>query len=530
MFALTNRSRHAAAFFAVVFACVVLGGCVAIDRPQSAAAKPEDIAPPAPREFRAVWVATVANIDWPSRPGLPVAQQRAEMLAILERARALNLNAVILQVRPAADALYASRYEPWSEYLTGAQGRAPEPYYDPLKEWIEEAHRRGLELHAWFNPYRARHPSAQSELASTHLAKTHPEAVKPYGDLLWMDPGEPAAERQTLAVIRDVVRRYDVDGIHLDDYFYPYPVKAPGAGLEDPANLDFPDEASWQRYVSGGGKRSRADWRRQNVNHLIEEIYGAVHQIKPWVQFGVSPFGLGRPDRRPPGITGFSQYDSLYADAELWLQRGWVDYLSPQLYWPIQRTPQAFGILLDYWKRQNTAHRHIWPGLFTSSVNDTPTGWSASEIVNQIDLLRARSADSGHVHFSMVALMQDRGVVATMLQRNRYTQAALVPASPWLEAPAPRRPGLVRRRLADGTQETSVTIRRTWWGPKAAVFAIWKRYGAEWRFSVQPAAERIIDLAPDRELGTVDAVVVSAAGRLGNESPRATLHVGPAAD
>jgi uncharacterized lipoprotein YddW (UPF0748 family) len=527
--ALATLRRCAAVFFGGMLVLGGLGGCVAIDRSSSTAAT-GDFAPAAPREFRAAWVATVANIDWPSRLGLPVAEQRAEMTAILDRAHALNLNAIILQVRPAADALYPSRIEPWSEYLTGTQGRAPEPYYDPLKEWIAEAHRRGLELHAWFNPYRARHSSAKSELAPTNFAKIHPEAVKTYGDLLWMDPGEPAATRQTLAVIRDVVRRYDVDGIHIDDYFYPYPIKAPGAGPDDPANLDFPDGPSWQRYITGGGKLSRADWRRQNVNRLIEGISSAIHQIKPWVRFGVSPFGLGRPDQRPPGISGFSQYDSLYADAELWLQRGWVDYLSPQLYWPIDQKAQAFGPLLDYWTQQNLAHRHVWPGLFTSSINDTPKSWPAREIVNQIELIRARSAEGGHVHFSMVALMQNRDGVATTLQHGPYAQAALVPVSPWLDATAPRQPALAWRRLPDGTREMRLTIRPAWWGKKVAAFAVWKRYGAQWRFSVQPAAERIIDLAPDRELGTVDAVVVSAVGRLGNESPRATLHVGPTAD
>ena len=507
-----------------------LGGCVVLDRTQSAVARPEDIPPPAPREFRAAWVATVANIDWPSRPGLPVAQQRAEMTAILDRARALNLNAIILQVRPAADALYASRYEPWSEYLTGAQGREPKPYYDPLKEWIVEAHWRGLELHAWFNPYRAKHPSAKSGLAPTHFAEIHSDAVKTYGDLLWIDPGEPAAERQTLAVIRDIVRRYDVDGIHIDDYFYPYPIKAAGAGSEDSAKLDFPDEPSWQRYVAGGGRLSRADWRRQNVDRLVEGIGDAVYRIKPWVRFGVSPFGLGRPDQRPPGITGFSQYDSLYADAELWLQRGWVDYLSPQLYWPINQKAQAFGTLLDYWTQQSLTHRHVWPGLFTSSINDTPKSWPASEIVNQIELVRARSAESGHVHFSMAALMQNRDGIATALQRGPYAQAALVPTSPWLDSGAPRQPALMRRRLPDGTPATSVTIGRTWWGRTVTAFAVWKRYGAQWHFSVQPVADRIIDLSPDRELGAVEAVVVSAVGRLGNESPRATLRVGTSAD
>ncbi|MBC7367063.1 MAG: family 10 glycosylhydrolase, partial [Undibacterium sp.] len=386
--------------------------------------------PAAPREFRAAWVATVANIDWPSKPGLPVERQRAEALAILERARTLKLNAIILQVRPAADALYASSLEPWSEFLTGQQGRAPEPFYDPLQFWVTEAHRRGLELHAWFNPYRARHSAAKSPPAANHISKTNPEAVKTYGAFEWMDPGEPFAARRTLEVISEVVRNYDVDGVHIDDYFYPYPIPAPPAGTpagsiplgskQPPPEVDFPDEPAWQRYLAVRGKLSRADWRRQNVDYLVEDIYRAIHRIKPWVRFGVSPFGIGRPDRRPKGIAGFSQYDKLYADAELWLQKGWLDYFAPQLYWPKEKKAQDYATLLDYWVSQNTAHRHLWPGLFTSSINDTPKSWAPEEITHQIDLTRANPRADGHIHYSMIALMQDRHGISGKLAAGPY--------------------------------------------------------------------------------------------------------------
>ena len=219
------------------------------------AVKPDLTAvPPKPmREFRGVWVATVANMDWPSKPGLSTDEQQREMIAILDRARELKFNAIILQVRTSCDAFYPSELEPWSEYLTGQQGKAPEPFYDPLKMWIEQAHARGLELHAWFNPFRARHPAATTN-AANHISKTHPEWVKQYGKYQWLDPGEPATREHTLRVIRDVVAKYDVDGVHFDDYFYPYPEKGE----------DFPDEASWQRYQKSGGKLSRADWRRSN--------------------------------------------------------------------------------------------------------------------------------------------------------------------------------------------------------------------------------------------------------------------------
>ncbi len=489
------------------------------------------VPPAAPREFRAAWVATVANIDWPSKPGLPVEQQRAEALAILDHARALKLNAIILQVRPAADALYASSLEPWSEFLTGEQGRAPSPFYDPLQFWITEAHRRGLELHAWLNPYRSRHSAAKSLPAANHISKTNPQAVKTYGAFEWMDPGEPFAARRTLDVISEVVSNYDVDGIHIDDYFYPYPIAAPLPGqppgtvalgtAQPPPELDFPDEPAWQRYVAVSGKKlSRADWRRQNVDYLVEDIYRTIHRIKPWVRFGVSPFGIGRPDRRPKGIAGFSQYDKLYADAELWLQKGWLDYFAPQLYWPKARKAQDCATLLKYWSRENSAQRHLWPGLFTSSINDTPTSWAPEEITHQIGLTRAQPQAGGHIHYSMIALMQDRKGISGLLAAGPYTQAALVPATPWLDAVAPGAPMLRRETSGIAAGWVSITAAT---GKPVSLYAIWRRHGREWRFSVQPAVEPVIAIAPDPKLGAVEALAVSAVDAVGNESPRVTL-------
>ncbi len=446
-------------------------------------------------------------------------QMRTEMRALLDKAQAMHLNALIFQVRPAADAVYRSDLEPWTEYLTGVQGQAPGEGFDPLREWVAEAHRRGLELHAWFNPYRARHYTARSEPAATHISRRHPEAVKTYGDMLWMDPAEPAASAQTLAVIRDVVRRYDVDGVHIDDYFYPYPIKAPAAAgsASPPPDLDFPDDPSWQRYLAGGGKLSRADWRRQNVNGLIEKMYREVHAEKPWVRVGVSPFGLGRPDRRPPGVEGFSQYDKLYADVELWLEHGWMDYLAPQLYWPRDSAHQPFVPLLDYWLRQDTSGRHIWPGVFTSAINDTPKGWSAEEIVREVELARTKPAATGHVHFSLIALLQDRKGVATRLAREVYPEPALVPATPWLGGEAPRAPRLGLRRGEEGEQ---VAIHRAWFGPKAALFAVWLRVDGRWHFAVRPCSDPSVALPA----GT-DLVVVSPVDRLGREGSRVALRI-----
>jgi uncharacterized lipoprotein YddW (UPF0748 family) len=515
--------------------------------------------PPAPREFRAAWVATVANIDWPSKSGLTSAEQQAEIIAIVNRAAELNLNALLLQVRTSADALYPSTLEPWSEFLTGEQGRAPSPAYDPLKFWIDEAHKRGIELHAWFNPYRARHDKAKSPNARNHIAVTQPNIVKSYGGYLWLDPGESSAADHTLNVIMDVVKRYDVDGVHIDDYFYPYPVvatpelrqsgvngRATTNGMpnaQTPATVvavperevEFPDEPSWQRYVTSGGKLSRADWRRQNVNQLVEKIYTAIKREKPWVRFGVSPFGLGRPGKRPPGISGFSQYDKLYADVELWLQRGWLDYLAPQLYWPIDQTAQAFPVLLEYWHRENTKKRHVFAGLYTSRIDDSLRSWMPSEIINQIALTRRRAEPLGHVHFSVAALMQNRRGVADELKKM-YAEQTLIPQAPTrptgIDSDAP----LVRIAIdvadvaANGRRQLSfqwsTALQTT---QPIQQIALWLRYGREWQFTVMPASsarsdvsEKAIemtvgDAAPS---GTLNAVVASPVDRYGREGAR----------
>jgi uncharacterized lipoprotein YddW (UPF0748 family) len=488
-----------------------------------------DMPPAAPREFRAAWVSTVANIDWPSKQNLSAAQQQLEAIAILDRAKAMNLNAIVLQVRPSADAIYASQIEPWSEYLTGSQGKPPQPWYDPLKFWVTQAHARGLELHAWFNPYRARHNNSKSPAAPNHITRTNPAAVKTYGKFLWMDPGEESAVKQTLDVVLDVVRRYDIDGVHIDDYFYPYPVEAQvvpnaatgaeGAALDGKlakAELDFPDDPAWQRYLAGGGKLDRPSWRRQNVNHLIQAMYEGIHKEKSWVRFGISPFGLGRPDRRPPGISGFSQYDKLYADAETWLQNGWLDYFTPQLYWPIKQPAQAYDVLLDYWIGQNTMGRHIWPGLYTSRVGIAPPtkDYPPQEIIEQIAVTRTRPTAGGHVHFSMAALMENRKGIADQLRTVSYATPALAPATPWLGKATPEAPSVAATRKGNAVRLKLAA------GKAHAVFAVWSRYGGQWRFAVVPASRAEWDVADDATLGAADLVVVSGVDRLGNESAR----------
>lgn len=485
-----------------------------------------DTPPAAPREFRAAWVSTVANIDWPSKPGLPAAQQQAEAIAILERAVSLNLNAIVLQVRPSADAIYPSKIEPWTEYLTGAQGKPPSPWYDPLAFWVREAHARGLELHAWFNPYRARHDNARSPAAPNHITNTIPSAVKRYGKFMWMDPGEEAASKQTMDVILDVVRRYDIDGVHIDDYFYPYPIEAPevagnaqaldGNGKPASKELDFPDTPAWERYLASGGKLDRPSWRRDNVNRLIEAMYKGIHREKSWVRFGISPFGMGRPDRRPPGINGFSQYDKLYADAELWLEKGWLDYFVPQLYWPIAQTAQSYPVLLDYWISQNPQGRHMWPGLFTSRIGaPAPTRtYEPQEILDQIALTRQRPLSTGHVHFSMIALTQNRQGISDKLKSGIYTGPALVPATTWLASERPGTPQVSGAPAKDGVR---LKLKA---GKATALYAVWSRHGGQWRFDVVPASRVDWTVPDDGKLGAADLVYVSPVDRLGNEGAR----------
>jgi uncharacterized lipoprotein YddW (UPF0748 family) len=367
-------------------------------------------------EFRGAWVATVHNIDWPSRAGLPAAKQKAELRALLDTAKSLNLNAILLQVRPSCDAVYASKIEPWSAFLTGTMGQ--NPGYDPLAYAIEEAHRRGIELHAWFNPYRAL-TSTKSTASPGHISRRRPDLVRRYGGGLWLDPGEQEVSDYSISVIMDVVRRYDIDGVHLDDYFYPYPTKTSKG-----ATVPFQDDLSYARYLKSGGKLDRANWRRQNVNEFVERLGKEIHRAKRNVTFGISPFGIWRP--RVPGTieAGLDAYDELYADSRLWLQRGWIDYLAPQLYWGIEPAKQSFPVLLDWWREQNTQGRGLWPGIATERIGPNRR---ASEIVRQIELTRKGTSRPGHIHWSMKALMQNQGGIADLLRKGVYEESARVP-------------------------------------------------------------------------------------------------------
>ncbi len=373
-------------------------------------------------EYRGAWIATVVNIDWPSESGLSTEQQKEELIGLLDLAKSLNLNVVIFQVRPACDAFYASELEPWSEYLTGVMGKAPDPYYDPLEFAVAEAHRRGLQIEAWFNPYRARHFEQRSEASADHISIRHPELVRRYGKFLWLDPGDPRVQDHTVAVVLDVVRRYEIDGVHLDDYFYPYPVKD-----EEGNDVPFPDEETYAAYRDGGGTLERDEWRRSRVDALVRRLHREIHAIKPGVRFGISPFGIWRPGH-PEGIEGFDQVAKLHADPRKWMQEKWVDYLVPQLYWPTTQEKQAYGPLLRWWIEQNTTGRVLAAGNFTARAVEGENAWGIDEYLKQIELTRSLGA-AGNVHFHLKTF-QDHPELSEALVAGPYAKPSSVPPMP----------------------------------------------------------------------------------------------------
>lgn len=465
--------------------------------------------PDTPREFRGAWIATVDNIDWPSEPGLSVDQQKGELIEMLDRAKALNLNAIILQVRPAADALYHSPFEPWSEYLTGQQGKAPEPFYDPLKFAIKEAHRRGLELHAWLNPFRAYHPSAEGDLAPDHIKNMHPEMVVRYDHYYWLDPGQEKVRQYSIDIIADIVRRYDIDGVHLDDYFYPYPQRNSNGQF-----IPFPDNQSYDLYTQYNSTLKREDWRRQNVNRFIEQLNREIKLIDPHIRFGISPFGIWRPGY-PRQIKGFDAFDRIYADARKWLREGWIDYLAPQLYWPIGEEAQSFPVLLEWWHRQNYKGRHLWPGIYTSKFNSKSDLWPENEIEQQLRIIQNHKGTTGGIHFSMKALMQDSDK-ADKISSDLYPVKALVPATDWLSQTAPPKPSAEVQKVDD-----SYVIRPH--VNEEADFEPWlwvvkQRYGTHWEIEVYPGWKRSIDLPESSAKGPFNGAVISAVDEVGNES------------
>lgn len=370
------------------------------------------------RELRGAWIPTVFNISWPSRSTLSMSAQQNELRDLLDVAQQAGLNTVFFQIRSEADAFYPSDIEPWSRFLTGTMGR--DPGWDPLAFAIEEAHKRGLELHAWLNPYRALASGNSSLANSSHIIHAQPHLTHYYNNLYWIDPGLLEGQAHTVAVIHDILARYDVDGIHFDDYFYPYP-----------SNDPFPDAATYQAYRNGGGTLSLGDFRRQNVHDLVETVYQLISQERPDVRFGISPFGIYRPGI-PEGITGLDQYAAIYADPLRWLEEGWVDYIAPQLYWPTTQTAQAYEVLLHWWADQaRAAGKDLYVGNYTSQLGSS-SAWTVAEILKQIRLTRqARDKSAlGNIHYHINPLKQNQLGITTSLVSEFYKRPAAAPPIP----------------------------------------------------------------------------------------------------
>ena len=376
------------------------------------------------REFRAAWIQSVNG----QFRGMPTEKLKQNLIGQLNSLQKAGINAIIFQVRPEADALYASRLEPWSRFLTGVQGKAPEPYWDPMQFMIDECHKRGMEFHAWINPYRTK-TTLKSELAPNHVYNIHPEWFVTYGDQLYFDPALPESRRHICMVVSDIVSRYDVDAIHMDDYFYPYPIKG----------KDFPDDASFARF--GGGFSNKGDWRRSNVNVLIKKLHETIREIKPWVKFGVSPFGIYRNESSDPlgsKTKGLQNYDDLYADVLLWAREGWIDYNIPQIYWHIGHPVADYETLVKWWAR-NTENRPLFIGqsVMNTVQNADPKNPSINQLPRKMALQRAYQTIGGSCQWPASAVVENAGKYRDALIAEYHKYPALPPVFDFMDNEAP---------------------------------------------------------------------------------------------
>jgi uncharacterized lipoprotein YddW (UPF0748 family) len=371
-------------------------------------------------EMRAAWIATVVNIDWPEKGCFDVDSQKQQMLAILDSLDALNFNAIVFQIRPTSDAFYQSELEPWSMFLTGKQGVAPEPFYDPLEFTIAEAHKRQIEVHVWLNPYRVLNTDKLNLLSYNHLYYRKPELFVKYGRQYYFNPGLDETRNFLNKVVADIVSRYDIDAVHFDDYFYPYRIEGE----------EFPDDATFKTYPRGF--QNKDDWRRNNVNLIIQELNTTIKSIKPWVEFGISPFGVWRnADKDINGSAtqaGCTNYDDLYADVRLWLQEGWIDYVVPQLYWEIGKEVADYEVLVDWWSK-NSFGRNLYIGLSASTLGSNKAeAWERpNELCRQLAMNKLHPATSGAVYFSCKGLLRNAQGLCDSLQQTYYKYPALNP-------------------------------------------------------------------------------------------------------
>lgn len=377
------------------------------------------------REMRAVWIATVANIDWPSKPGLSVNMQKEEMMELLDLAKEYHLNTVIFQVRPATDAFFPSDMEPWSQWLTGEQGKAPDPFYDPLQFAIDECRKRGLELHLWLNPYRAVVDTAKASIAENHPINQHPEWFVTYGKARYFNPGLPETRNHVAAVVADLLRRYDVDALHFDDYFYPYRI----------AGQEFPDQDAFEKYPRGFSPDQKEDWRRDNVDLIIKQLHDTIKAVRPTVAFGISPFGVWRNQSDDPRGSatkaGQTNYDDLYANILRWQQEGWIDYVTPQLYWHIGKEVADYAILADWWSKNALGCRlYIGQAFYRINRKAKDRQWRSSrQIIKQIQLNRTIPNIDGSMFFSAKSLRSNPLKLKEKLLRGPFRYEALPPVN-----------------------------------------------------------------------------------------------------
>ncbi|WP_107407902.1 glycoside hydrolase family 10 protein [Streptomyces sp. CC77] len=371
-------------------------------------------------EFRGMWLATVANRDWPSRPGLSATAQRDELRTLLDEAVACRLNAVMLQVRPCADALWPSPYEPWAECLTGTQGR--DPGWDPLGVAVAEAHERGLELHAWFNPYRVAMHADRSRLAASHPVRRNPDWAVPYGGKLYYNPGLPEVRRFVEDAMLDAVRAYDIDAVHFDDYFYPYPLAGQG----------FDDDAAYAAH--GGGFPDRAAWRRDNIDRLVREMSEGIKELKPDVRFGISPFGVWRnrsTDPRGSDTRALQTYDDLHADTYTWIKKRWIDYVVPQLYWHIGNGAADYAALVPWWSeavRGTGVQLYVGEALYRAGDPAQGAAWQdPAELSRHLTLAREHEEVLGHVFFGARDVVRDRIGAMAQVVADHYAAPVRAP-------------------------------------------------------------------------------------------------------
>ncbi len=394
-------------------------------------------------EFRGAWIATVVNIDWPSTKGLSTDEQKQEFTNLLDNLQHDGINAVVVQVRPAADAFYPSQYEPWSEYLSGVQGQAPEPYYDPLQFMIDEAHKRGMEFHAWINPYRAVFNTRTSSVASNHATRVHPDWFITYGTGKYFNPGLPIVMEYVTDIVRDILHRYDIDGLHMDDYFYPYRI----------ANREFPDQKTYLKYGKGMGKD---EWRRSNCDSIIKRVHDVVLDTKPGIKFGVSPFGVWRNKSRDPQGSdtkaGVTNYDDLYADILLWLKEGWIDYVAPQLYWPVGHPLCDFETLVKWWSDHTYGKQLLIGHAISNAVETNQPAWhNPGELPDEINILRSYPNVQGSIYFSAKDVLQNPNGWEDSLHNDYYKYPALVPPAMWIDTTPPPSPQIIKiTRAGDG--------------------------------------------------------------------------------